>query len=176
MIKTTAKTLLQSLLLVILSVFIACSEDEGITAGVSGKLIGSWNSGSVAVTDITINGDDLATYYTNLGISPDLIEQIETALESEIEQGFQIDIEFKSDGTYTSTDSEGTDSGTWELTSNDTKVLFDKGTEDELEVNIVSLTESMFVGSFTQVDDSEDIDEDGINDELSISISITLNK
>jgi hypothetical protein len=49
---------------------------------------------------------------------------------------------FKADGTYTETDGSDTDTGTWEFTDNDTKILMDKGTSDEQSADILELSSS----------------------------------
>ncbi|WP_425392081.1 lipocalin family protein [Ekhidna sp.] len=174
--KTTIKSLFLSLLAATLLVFTSCSDDDGVSGDTSAQIIGKWTSGSVVIDDISVNGEDLASYFQGLGLPQEFIDQFQASLAEGFEDGFLIDIEFKADGTYTSTDEDGTDSGTWELTNNETKLLLDKNTEDEIEVDIVSLTDSRFVGTFSEVDNSEDLDDDGVNDELSISVTITLNK
>ena len=47
-----------------------------------------------------------------------------------------------SGNTYTVTDSSGSSSGTWEFSSNETKLIFDKGTSDETTYDILKLTSS----------------------------------
>jgi hypothetical protein len=49
---------------------------------------------------------------------------------------------FDSNGNYTITLLSIPDSGKWEFTSNDTKIVFDKGTADEFAMDIVTLSAS----------------------------------
>jgi hypothetical protein len=50
--------------------------------------------------------------------------------------------QFKSDGTYKITAVNGTVEGTWELSSNEQKLLMDKGTDDASEITILLLNET----------------------------------
>jgi hypothetical protein len=47
---------------------------------------------------------------------------------------------FSANGTYTISILGETDSGTWELSGDGKKIIMDKGTDDETEVTIVTLT------------------------------------
>lgn len=176
------KNIFNKLLLLLVAVslitFTSCSDDDEPGGGtdVSGTLIGSWNSGSVEINEITINGESLSSFYAGLGLPQEFIDQIEDALAAGASESFAIDLQFNADGTYSATDEEGTETGNWELTNNDTKILFDKGTADEFELDIVELTATRFEGEISEVDNSEDIDEDGTNDEIVINVSLILNK
>ncbi len=173
--------LIKSLLLLAVAIsaltLVSCSEDDDDgPSGVSGTLVGSWESASVTIDEITVNGQDLVAYLQGIGFPQELIDFFEAGLAEGTEESFAIDLEFRADGTYTATDETGSENGTWELTNGDTVILFDKGTENEFEMTIVSLTDTRFEGSVMDVDNSEDIDEDGTNDELSISLTLVLTK
>ena len=183
------KTLRNLLLLVIALAtltLVACSEDDDGPAGITGDLIGTWTGGSATINSFTINGEDLSTFLDafiqlliDAGASQADADAFADEFEDELSAGFteffEGSITFDENGTYTSTDSEGSDSGTWELTNNDQTILFDKGTEDELEVEIVSLTDTRFEG-LIQISETEDIDEDGTADILAASISLVFTR
>ncbi len=57
--------------------------------------------------------------------------------------------EVKQNGTYTTTSSSGTNSGVWEFNSDESKIIFDKGSTDEETWEILSLTESQWKGKVT---------------------------
>lgn len=59
-------------------------------------------------------------------------------------------INLNSDGTYVFTSQDETDDGTWELSADGTKMITDKGTEDETEHTIVTLTSDVFEHTFTE--------------------------
>ncbi|MEA1898182.1 MAG: lipocalin family protein, partial [Bacteroidota bacterium] len=49
-------------------------------------------------------------------------------------------LSFDDDGTYSMTAMQQTDTGTWELSSDEKTLIMDKGTADESETTLVSLT------------------------------------
>lgn len=177
MIRTILKTILLAFIAMSATLLISCSDDEEAPAGdLSGNLIGSWTSTSVLIDEITVNGVDLVEYFTSLGLPPEFITLFEEGFAQGLEEDFDVEISFMEDGTYTTTDVDGTDSGVWELNANSTVLTLDKGTADEFEIEIVSLTDEQFVGKVSEVDESEDLDDDGTNDTLRISITLTLAK
>ena len=66
---------------------------------------------------------------------------------------------FNADGTYAMTiknpltQQDETDSGTWEWNSDESKVIIDKGTEDEAESTIVTLTSDVLEHTMTEEED-----------------------
>jgi len=163
------------LLLTIISVALfSCSDDndEG-PVGVSGSLIGEWSASSAQVDELTINGQDFSTFLSGLGLPTEFVELFEEEFAGDdLIDEFVFDITFNEGGTYLLEDTDGSETGTWELISNNSKILLDKGTEDEFEMDIVELTDVRLETSISEVDNSEDIDEDGTNDEISLSISL----
>ena len=59
-------------------------------------------------------------------------------------------INLNSDGTYTYSQHGATDSGTWELNADETKLITDKGTDDETEHSIITLTSDVFENTWTE--------------------------
>lgn len=58
-------------------------------------------------------------------------------------------IEFKSDGNYYSIEEDEPDTGTWVISDDETKIIFDKDTENEDVWNIISLEDSKLVVKFS---------------------------
>ena len=58
-------------------------------------------------------------------------------------------IEFKPDGTYYSIEEDEPDNGAWTLNDDNTKIIFDKDTQDEEVWTIISLEDSKLVVKFT---------------------------
>ncbi len=58
--------------------------------------------------------------------------------------------EFKKSGTYDITAGALSGTGNWELNSNQEKVIFDKGTDEQRTAEILSLTDSKFELEFTE--------------------------
>jgi hypothetical protein len=165
----TLNLLKQGTLLLLVSVFIltSCEKDE---ESKEDQLIGKWNITSVE-TVITINGKDIIDYFMeDLGLSQSEAE--------EFAEWFTFDItgtiEIKSDGTYETVFDGETDSGTWELVDN--TLTLDKGTNDEVEVEIISITSSKLVFEMVESDNSEDFDEDGTNDTLVMKMKYNCSK
>jgi hypothetical protein len=165
----TLNLLKQGTLLLLVSVFIltSCEKDE---ESKEDQLIGKWNITSVE-TVITINGKDIIDYFMeDLGLSQSEAE--------EFAEWFTFDItgtiEIKSDGTYETVFDGETDSGTWELVDN--TLTLDKGTNDEVEVEIISITSSKLVFEMVESDNSEDFDEDGTNDNLVMKMKYNCSK
>ena len=61
-------------------------------------------------------------------------------------------ITFNTDGTTLVTFASDSETGTWEFTTNETKILLDKGTMDEQTFDIESLTAATLVFTFTDPD------------------------
>jgi len=167
-------------------VLFSCSEDEPSGGEISGTLVGTWTDGTATINSFTINGEEISNFLETLkqlligfGTSEEqaevFISELEGELKEEFTETFEGSIEFKDDGTYVATDSEGADIGTWELIDDNQSILFDKGTDDELTVRIVSLTESRLEGLIEEVE-TEDIDDDGDSDTISVSVTIVLTR
>jgi len=165
------------LLLTITSVVLfSCSDDDDEGPGdISGSLIGEWSATSAELSEFTVNGQDFQAFLISIGVPSSEIDATEDLFEQEILSEFQFDITFNEGGTYLLEDMEGSETGTWELISNNTKVLLNKGTQDEVELDISELTDSKLVLTESGTD-SVDIDDDGTDEVLSIAISLTFTK
>ncbi len=170
-----------------LALMTSCSEDEDeIPGDVSGSIVGTWTGGTATLNSFTVNGEDFSVYIEALiqelidaGFPVEDAEAFFDDFEEAFVQGatetFDGTLTFNADGTYESTDSEGTDTGTWELIKNDESILIDKGTDEELEIQIISLSDSRFEG-LIEDEEVDDFDDDGVDDTFAISVSITLTR
>lgn len=182
------KTIIKNFLLVLTAILsltiISCSKDDDPGAGIDpDALVGTWTTGSVSVQSITIDGEPFSDFldaFRELLIgfgatqaeADEAIAELEAELEEGSTEGFPSAITFNSNGTYEVTvEGEGSDTGTWEFTKNETAILIDKGTDDETEIQIVSLTESRFEGTITMTEEDEEL-----GSEISIILSIVFNK
>lgn len=166
---------------------VSCGDDDGDSGGnITGSLVGTWTGGTATVNSFTINGEDVSVFleqYRDLLIESEefteeeadaFLEFFEEILIGGFTETFEGTITFNEDGTYESTDSEfGTETGTWELSGS--TLTIDGGTEDELDVEVVSLTDSRFEGTIKE-DVSEDLDGDGTSDDLSIDVTIVFTR
>jgi len=159
-----------------------------LPSDVAGSLEGTWTISSASLESIAINGEDFTIFFQDLFqdlldlgfVTQAEVDESINLFESEIEGDFTDEFEgmltFNANGTYTIADSEGMDTGMWNLKNGDKTLVIDEGTEFEVEIDIVSLTNSRFEGSITESDNSEDIDEDGTDDELEIVLNLIFTK
>ena len=84
-------------------------------------------------------------------------------------------ITFMDDKTYEADLGDGVDTGTWNLSSDGKILTLDPGTDDEATVKVITLSS---VKLEIEISDSsmEDFDGDGIDDEVSVNIMLTLKK
>ncbi|MEJ8755785.1 hypothetical protein WG947_02150 [Pontibacter sp. H259] len=91
------------------------------------------------LTASTWKGDKL--YYQGVDVTEDFSPILDVKATT---------IKFNANGTYTITADGTSDTGTWEFTNNETQVLMDEGTDDELliDVNRLTATELWAEGDF----------------------------
>ena len=156
-------------LVVAMLAFQACNNDDEANEG---DIEGTWNVTDLDF-DITVNGESLDSFLPQT--QADLFEGL---LTSTFEESFEgSSIEFKADGTYTTTDSDDdTESGTWSINSDGSVLTLDSGTAEEFSFDIKSSTSSSLVLNYSETDDSQDLDQDGNNDNLVIGFDLTLSK
>jgi|GEM_PF-1951048 len=161
----------KSVLLLLIPIFIlaSCKKDDD-SDGKNKELIGKWTITS-SESEITINGTDIVEFFmTELELSQSDAEMYAALFDYDMSGT----IEFKSDGTYETITDGDTDNGTWEL--NGDILTLDKGTGDEVDADVITLTSSQLVFEISETDSSGDIDEDGTNDTMVIKIKLTCSK
>lgn len=84
-------------------------------------------------------------------------------------------ITFKDDNTYEADLGDGVDTGTWNLSSDGKILTLDPGTDDEATVKVITLTSVKLEIEISE-SSMEDFDDDGIDDEVSVNIMLTLKK
>ena len=170
----------------------SCSGDDGGDVvmddeemGAAGTLEGVWTSGTATINSITIDGQDLDDWLEDLrqeliegGLSEEDINDILMQNTDAFTEGYEdLDgtLTFNSDGTYEINDSEGSDTGTWELTNEDQTLILDQSTADELAMDIVSLTASRFEG-LVEEELGLSNDEEGSNSIVAISATFVFER
>jgi hypothetical protein len=162
----------QTALLLLMSIFMltSCDKDEDNVNSKRDNLIGLWTITS-SETEITINGTDIIEYFmAELGLSQSDAEAFAEMFQSDMTGT----IEFNSDGTYEAVSGGATNNGTWEL--NGDTLTMDKGTEDEADAEIISISSSKLVLEISETDSSSDMNEDGTNDTLVVRITLNCSK
>lgn len=163
---------IKNLILMGLVVFIlsACEKDKDSDTNAN-NIIGIWTITS-STFDATINGESIVQYLMEaLGLDQTQAE----AMASLFISPFTGTIDIKSDGTYTSVIEGETESGTWELSSDNKKLTLDAGTPDESVMDVVVLTSSNLEVSYSETS-MEDMDEDGTPETMIIEIDLKLTK
>jgi|WetSurMetagenome_2_1015567.scaffolds.fasta_scaffold15418_1 hypothetical protein len=139
------------------------------------NLVGTWTAGTPTFTAMV--GDKTLTQYfiDVLGLTATEAQQFTTLFNQSIQQSFTGTIQFKSDGTYTANLGGSADSGTWTLSADGKKLTIDPSNDLPGTFDVVELTSSKLRFSITQ-SDSEDLDDDGTPETITISVDLTFTK
>lgn len=155
------------LLIAVLSFVLSnCTKDK------ENYLIGTWTIAEYSV-DVTVNGTDIIEYLMQeMGLSQDQAELYASFYTAAAMSGT---IEFHDDGTFVANTNGDIYNGVWELSSDNTRLTFDAGTDNEQVMDVESLKRKEMILSFTETD-SFDMDGDDINDNLVVDAQLTLEK
>jgi hypothetical protein len=157
--------------MILLPFLFSCSDEKDpVEPDRAMLLVGTW-TGTATIESATINEVDLTPWMLDAGYSFTDINILLSILDSEA-SGFSGTVTFREDGTF---DFEGGE-GTWEMINNDQSIVIDGGTENEGLINIVTLTNELFVGIVPLEDSSGDLDLDGVNDILIANLRIDYTK
>jgi len=171
------KTLVKFMFLIVaVMFFVSCEEDEEKIV----SIVGTWTVESVSA-DMTIDGLSFMDYYTTtLGVPESIVQLMYNEFKKEIES-MSGSIELKEDGTYVENFEDGNDgdgvdddnTGLWEISADNKVFTVDKGTEDEMVFNILTLTDSKLVMT-ANTTEYEDLNEDGIDETMVIAMTMSL--
>jgi len=146
----------------------SCGDDDEGLDQTSLDLIGVWETADEVQFEVLITG-----------LTPEELTEFQDFINLYLTgyaQGFFGTIEFKDDLSYTSSFGGETQTGTWQvLNEGENLVLSETGEVEDIELVIKSLTSSTLVLSFQETE-SEDLNGDGTDDEITIDIELTLNK
>ncbi len=152
--------------------FNACSDDDEESSNAS--IVGEWTVKDVTA-DVTVDGEDITDFFVSLGYTQAEAEAYVTLLTSEM-TSLAGTVELKEDGTYeTNFDGEDTYTGVWELSSDKTTLTMDKGTEDEMIFDVVTLTDSSLTLETTD-SESMDMDLDGTNETMEMIMTMNFTR
>lgn len=145
------------------------SEDEKKT----NDLIGTWTIGSTTA-DLSVDGVDMVTYMTtNFDYTEEQAQFMVNLFTAGLEGSNQGTINFKDDNTYTLTNSDGVENGTWSV-NNDGSTLTLVYENETDNLTIVSLSSSNLKLRIPTETEDIDLDDDGV-DETTIDIDMELN-
>ena len=155
--------------------FTSCSNDD--ESFNDDDIIGIWSVTGVS-PDFSVGSMSLVDY---LVAEAELSELEAQALESIFSQGFgdgfDGTVEMKADNTYVAEfGDDPAENGTWELVEGGTVLkLLEAGEDEATELNIISINSTNMVLEFDE-SESEDLNDDGIDEEITITIEMTLEK
>lgn len=159
--------------LLLMCTFFSCDNNDDDPKA-SSDLIGTWTVESSSV-DMIIGDQSIIEFLMEmLSITQEEAEQF-AGFYLEDYGEFEGTITFKDDNTYVADFGDGIDTGTWKLSSDSKTLTLDQGTDDEAAVNVITLNSTKLEIEISE-ESMEDIDEDGIDDEISIKITMTLKK
>ncbi len=143
----------------------SCSKSKTSTD----NLIGNWTTGTSTVSAM-IGDKTLEQYYTDvLGLPAAQAQALNTTFSQSVQQRFSGTVQIKSDGTYTSTFGGGQSSGTWSMSSDDSKITIVPNGEQPTTFDILALTSSKL-----QLELLESLSQDLNGDNTPESINVTL--
>lgn len=141
----------------------------------SDPIIGTWTAGATTFTamvgDKTVN-----QYYVDvMGLTQDEADIYTAIYEVFLEQAFTGTMTIKSNNTYTSTLGGTADSGTWSLNSDQTELTITSGTDGPTNLEVVELTSSKLRLHTTEIT-QEDLNSDGTDETINVTIDVTFTK
>ncbi len=154
------------LIAVLFFVLSNCTKDK------ENYLIGTWTIAEYSV-DVTVNGTDIIEYLMQeMGMSQNQAELYASFYTASVMSGT---IEFHDDGSFEANTNGDIYNGTWELSSDNSQLIFDAGTDDEQIMDVESLKRKEMILSFSETD-SYDINGDDTDDNLVVDARLTLEK
>ena len=170
------KKLFWALSVVALLATFGCSDDE-VIGFTDDDIIGVWTV-SGATVDFSVGGLSLVDYLVQtLELSELEAQAFQAAMSEGIDEGFVGTVEMKADNTYVAQfGDDPAENGTWELTVDGTMLkLLEEGESEATELKLISINSTTMI---LEYDESEfiDFDQDGVEEEITLLIEMTLTK
>lgn len=138
-------------------------------------IVGTWTMQSSSFT-ATVNGKSMTQYFIDdLGLTAAEAQQYIAIFNATMQQSFAGSLVMKSDHTYTATLGGEADNGTWSLSSDGKKLTIDSSTEVPMILDVIELTSSKIHLQGTETV-MEDLNDDGTNETLVVTIDLTFTK
>jgi len=152
-------------------VFTSCSKDSDPEE----DILGTWAFGDVDF-EATVGTKTLLQYYMDeFGMTEIQAQAVMAAFNAALVQQFTGTVEIRADKTYTATMGDETDTGTWSLSSDYKTLTLDSDSDETIILDIISLSSSRAVMGTTQ-EISEDLNDDEVPEDISVTIELTLDK
>lgn len=167
------KSIISTFLFVLLTgvVLTSCDKDKDDK---DNNLVGTWTVDSTHV-NATVNNKTMLQYFTDLGLSPTDAQTAATSFNQSVSQAFSGTINFKSDGTYTSSLGGQADNGTWTLNNTNDKLTVDSSTDNPITLNVTRLTNNKLELGWSDAA-SQDINNDNVPENIAVDVIMYLKK
>jgi hypothetical protein len=149
----------------------SCSKDSTP----ADDLVGTWTIQSATFTAM-VGNKTLTQYFIDvLALTPAEAQQFTDLFNQQMQQSFTGTFQMKSDNTYTSTMGGTPDTGTWSLSSDNKKLTIDSSTDSPVILDVIQLTSSTLHLQGTETE-TEDLNDDGTLETITVSIDLTFTK
>lgn len=159
-------------------VYSGCSDDNnGGNPSPADNLIGTWTVDNVNITAM-VGNQSLTDFFINEGgLTEEQAALAYTLFETFLKAEVTGSITFKDDNTYVSSFGGSPDDGTWNLSSDGKTLTLDAGTVDEVDIEVVTLTNSTANMIFAQTV-LQDLDDDPMTPDVPVDVEadMTLTK
>jgi hypothetical protein len=151
-------------------IFSSCKKDTK-----SDPIIGTWTAGTTTFT-ATVGDLTLNQYFVEvMGLTQEEADSYTAIYELILQQAFTGTMTMKSNNTYTSTLGGTADSGTWSLNSDQSELTITSGTDGPTTLDVVELTSSKLRLHTTEIT-QEDLNSDGTDENITVTIDVTFTK
>lgn len=152
-------------------VFTSCSKESNPEE----DILGTWTVGDVDF-EATIGTKSLLQYYMDeFGMTEPQAQAVMAVFDAALAEQFEGSIEIKADKTYIATMGGESDAGTWSLSSDYETLTLDSDADETVLLDVISLSSSKAVMGMTQ-SISEDLNEDEVPEDISVTVEMTLEK
>ena len=178
--KNSILNLFQFLMMMLVVFAVACGDDDegnGNTPPTTEEmLVGTWTTSTTDIS-LTVGDKSLGDYLVeDLGWSQEDADFYTAFYEAELESAVDGTLTLNADNTYTSNFDDSPDSGTWNLSADESTITLDEGA-DEVQITLNSVTATTLDVTLedSELDDLDD-DPETPDDEIKIVAHITLSK
>jgi hypothetical protein len=149
----------------------SCEKDEDP----ENDLLGTWTSGA-ATFNATVNDMPMTQYFTDsLGLTSEDAQVYYNLFNLTLQQSFNGTLTFNADNTYVSNLGGQTDTGTWSMNADGTKLTLDSVTDPPFVLDVVRLTRNELEVNWTETG-MEDINDDNIPETIKIEGNMKFTK
>jgi hypothetical protein len=160
-----------SLVLITGLILTSCKKDETP----ADNIVGTWTAGTPSLT-VMVGTKTLAQYFMDeLGLSATEAQVYVNQFNQMFVGSFSGTLTIKADGTYTANMGGSADSGTWSLSADGKKLTIDSASDVPSILDVAELTSSKLHLKITE-SSTEDLNGDGINETMTVSIDLTFTK